>query len=218
MDTKFQSTLPVWGATVPLRPVVQLVDISIHAPRVGSDPLEDCSPRRCPHNFNPRSPCGERPELIKAIRAALEFQSTLPVWGATIVLPLAPPGPEFQSTLPVWGATSPRELCPSGNFNFNPRSPCGERPRSLCSCVGAGLFQSTLPVWGATFRTGFRPRGTGISIHAPRVGSDQARYLSHYPPGISIHAPRVGSDRPPWRPSVPPWNFNPRSPCGERRW
>ncbi len=39
------------------------------------------------------------------------------------------------------------------------------------------LFQSTLPVWGATAE-GYEVDGdTGISIHAPRVGSD----LRHRP-------------------------------------
>ena len=34
---------------------------------------------------------------------------------------------EFQSTLPVWGATlSPPGGC-KGTHYFNPRSPCGER-------------------------------------------------------------------------------------------
>ena len=34
----FQSTLPVWGATLNIRPGGQVQLISIHAPRVGSDP------------------------------------------------------------------------------------------------------------------------------------------------------------------------------------
>ena len=33
----FQSTLPVWGATLRLAVVTQMYYISIHAPRVGSD-------------------------------------------------------------------------------------------------------------------------------------------------------------------------------------
>ena len=33
----FQSTLPVWGATPDFRAIVTTVQISIHAPRVGSD-------------------------------------------------------------------------------------------------------------------------------------------------------------------------------------
>ena len=35
--TKFQSTLPVWGATTSFSASEAAVEISIHAPRVGSD-------------------------------------------------------------------------------------------------------------------------------------------------------------------------------------
>ena len=57
----FQSTLPVWGATMlPVLPAWGMARISIHAPRVGSD-----------LGF-PVSIFGSR-----------VFQSTLPVWGAT---------------------------------------------------------------------------------------------------------------------------------------
>ena len=78
-------------------------------------------------------------------------------------------------------------------------------------------FQSTLPAWGATRRREILLFPFGISIHAPRVGSDKARPASLHifmrfqstlpawgatlfrPPVIvrrliSIHAPRVGSD------------------------
>ena len=57
--------------------------------------------------------------------------------------------------------------------DFNPRSPCGERPSAAALAVGAG----------------------GISIHAPRVGSDKPGHPTRPENGrISIHAPRVGSD------------------------
>ncbi len=36
----------------------------------------------------------------------MEFQSTLPVWGATEEIILDYTKGEFQSTLPVWGATT----------------------------------------------------------------------------------------------------------------
>ncbi len=58
-------------------------------------------------------------------------------------------------------------------FNFNPRSPCGERhgfPRHPCNRV---QFQSTLPVRGATNDLSPEMRTYYISIHAPRAGSDQ---------------------------------------------
>ena len=34
---KFQSTLPVWGATARAEELAEIFAISIHAPRVGSD-------------------------------------------------------------------------------------------------------------------------------------------------------------------------------------
>ena len=124
--------------------------ISIHAPRVGSDPpFKDCH------------------------RSTVQFQSTLPVWGATPV---------------------PCSLFLQG-MDFNPRSPCGERhcllslfmtsnrisihaPRvgsdSFCPSFfySFNLFQSTLPVWGATTQHSGTDHWHKISIHAPRVGSD----------------------------------------------
>ena len=57
---RFQSTLPVWGATAYAKEQVYNIVISIHAPRVGSDNEYKA------HIFRGRT-----------------FQSTLPVWGAT---------------------------------------------------------------------------------------------------------------------------------------
>ena len=56
--------------------------ISIHAPRVGSDI-----------------------SIISHRRKEKQFQSTLPVWGATVKSGVDDIKTEFQSTLPVWGAT-----------------------------------------------------------------------------------------------------------------
>ena len=148
--------------------------------------------------------------------------------------------PEFQSTLPVWGATILAAGGSANDFYFNPRSPCGERQlitsksrpgksfQSTLPVWGATnqseavlsaliVFQSTLPVWGATKVPPIPPPERGISIHAPRVGSDSTWYILGMFPVISIHAPRVGSD---WSASLRlclAQNFNPRSPCGERR-
>ena len=124
--------------------------ISIHAPRVGSDGIVNLPPKPL-NDFNPRSPCGERHALNESLEDGKKFQSTLPVWGATIAakgrhiegeisihaprvgsdfISLSPAAlySRFQSTLPVWGAT--------GEISFPPDYNPG--------------FQSTLPVWGAT--------------------------------------------------------------------
>ena len=80
--SRFQSTLPVGGATGQRPGQQHIRRISIHAPRGGSD-------RMCPtwsyHQFG--------------------FQSTLPVGGATELIYQAKTKNGFQSTLPVGGAT-----------------------------------------------------------------------------------------------------------------
>ena len=79
----------------------------------------------------------------------------------------------FQSTLPARGATAPAGCSGGSGWYFNPRSPHGER-----------LLLPDAPAVA-----------DGISIHAPRTGSDQ---------------PQAGL----WRHTK---DFNPRSPHGERR-
>ena len=100
---------------------------------------------------------------------------------------------------------------------FNPRSPCGERHVEWDYCVPKILFQSTLPVWGATDGREYSRDEGRISIHAPRVGSDVWNSLRGNHCRISIHAPRVGSDKLAGPQIRQEQNFNPRSPCGERR-
>ena len=145
----FQSTLPVWGATAVSGTFGQLMIISIHAPRVGSD-QSSFTKRARERNFNPRSPCGERLVASRQAAKASLFQSTLPVWGATSKFDFYNPLFAFQSTLPVWGAT--------GAF-LRGRKTAGisiHAPRVGSDCiitnrdVNRVLFQSTLPVWGAT--------------------------------------------------------------------
>ena len=124
---------------------------------------------------------------------------------------------------------------------FNPRSPCGERPSSA-DCVSSfhSLFQSTLPLRGATVLARDLPGRCGISIHAPLAGSDLEQGCLTLLLPISIHAPLAGSDagceavsgaRSRFQSTLPlrgatrqyfglercDCDFNPRSPCGERR-
>ena len=56
-----------------------------------------------------------------------------------------------------------------------------------------------------------------ISIHAPLAGSDQSPSELPDAQAISIHAPLAGSDATSSKTSNTRPNFNPRSPCGERR-
>ena len=177
----FQSTLPVGGATrLPPRYSGRCT-ISIHAPRGGSDPAYVCSIADIQH-FNPRSPWGERLHHQGKNEFPYQFQSTLPVAGATLQTTLVFQLALFQSTLPVGGATICARRIFHDLFNFNPRSPWGERLTAVSPGSTSSAFQSTLPVGGATsFRKGASGRPC-ISIHAPRGGSDhglQAYTLGH---------------------------------------
>ena len=58
-------------------------------------------------------------------------------------------------------------------LDFNPRSPHGERLSCIPQLARNLKFQSTLPARGATTRRLFSIIFKGISIHAPRTGSDQ---------------------------------------------
>ena len=149
---KFQSTLPVWGATSTYPSTGESMEISIHAPRVGSDGRGE---RGLPdgYDFNPRSPCGERLVRPHSICLLQRFQSTLPVWGATGPLLTAWKHPIISIHAPRVGSDHFRRQRFRGYHDFNPRSPCGERPHID--------FHGKLDL--------------SISIHAPRVGSDADR-------------------------------------------
>ena len=101
-------------------------------------------------DFNPRSPCGERPEESKRIACSHPYFN-----------PRSPCGERL--------AISIRD---NVKHDFNPRSPCGERLISQSGLVMLVLFQSTLPVWGATEGMLAILTAKKISIHAPSVGSD----------------------------------------------
>ena len=162
----------MWGATRLCRGYGFGCVISIHAPRVGSDVVVQCgysggyyfNPRspcgerlsNCPNtyihsNFNPRSPCGERLRFVLLAIGAAIFQSTLPVWGATLLTC-------------SWRQQS---------TDFNPRSPCGERLCGGDSDGGVPVISIHAPRVGSDYCGIYALLfETPISIHAPRVGSD----------------------------------------------
>ena len=110
----FQSTRPVWGATVSAVLALLKWRVSIHAPRVGRD-REGSSLQAWSRSFNPRAPCGARPLRFKIALTTAEFQSTRPVWGATQEVFRIMFFNKFQSTRPVWGAT--KSMLSSNNTN-----------------------------------------------------------------------------------------------------
>ena len=102
---RFQSTLPLRGATGAWIRFNPLDGFQSTLPLRGATPVtvDDLAAHM---DFNPRSPYGERPALIRCATNYRRFQSTLPLRGATC------PGAPFSPP----------------TCNFNPRSPYGERP------------------------------------------------------------------------------------------
>ena len=87
-------------------------------------------------------------------------------------MPTAARRREFQSTLPVWGATNV-QVSVLGPGLISIHAPRVGSDGILTGVDdGKGGFQSTLPVWGATLVLELQERRGEISIHAPRVGSD----------------------------------------------
>ena len=147
-------------------------------------------------HFNPRSPCGERPEITSPTISPEDISIHAPRAGSDhrdrvkILI-----GGGFQSTLPVRGATG--ERCRSdelfGHFNprspcgerharirakfltlgdFNPRSPCGERQEREFDYYHLANFNPRSPCGERRILCALLPCPCVISIHAPRAGSD----------------------------------------------
>ena len=145
-------------------------------------------------DFNPRSPCGERHVTLKQPCAMRNFNPRSPCGERLTNSRTAIMWTRFQSTLPLRGATRH-----AGQRSFRCR------------------FQSTLPLRGATFCSSVRCPHQTISIHAPLAGSDGME-ASNITNDVGFQSTL------PLRGATPSENeargkayFNPRSPCGERR-
>ena len=172
-----------------------MINISIHAPRVGSDLMDDeyrkkivisIHAPRVGSDHSGRGLCdGHSGISIHAPCVGSDVGLRVIVLDRRDFNPRSPCGERHNAHRPL----------ARGYTHFNPRSPCGERRDNSSPLRAQRRFQSTLPVWGATHRSCRSGEYAAISIHAPRVGSDSA--------GVQGG---VGHD-----------DFNPRSPCGERR-
>ena len=125
--------------------------ISIHAPRAGSDDGDTVNVVEKIDDFNPRSPCGERPQsTAQTRRPQTHFNPRSPCGERRWYWWLRTPYSSFQSTLPVRGAT--RSAQRAGWYSsisiHAPRA--GSDARSASGFKRLSRFQSTLPVRGAT--------------------------------------------------------------------
>ena len=126
INTKFQPTRPLRGATAHRPRGDRRSEISTHAPLAG----RDISCTEIPASveiFQPTRPLrGATGERV-AVHAPAQFQPTRPLRGATRIFDLLILEIEFQPTRPLRGATTPQRPDFCGLSNFNPRAPCGAR-------------------------------------------------------------------------------------------
>ena len=146
-------------------------EISIHAPRTGSD-----AGATSPDNTTGR------------------FQSTLPARGATDGRRrTSAAAKDFNPRSPHGERPSfPADIMLANHFN--PRSPHGERPLpppESAQCVSISIHA---PRTGSDAKRAATRGRHAISIHAPRTGSDMMVRTHVIAQQISIHAPRTGSD------------------------
>ena len=146
----FLSTLPARGATQGALVGPGEVQISIHAPREGSDAC------RIWDWFGASSFLSTLPARGATRRCCRwwwtrRFLSTLPARGATFDIFANAGNIEFLSTLPARGATCLRQRPADRPGHFYPRSPRGERPAAADTTTHSALFLSTLPARGATY-------------------------------------------------------------------
>ena len=189
--------------------------ISIHALLAESDPQAKRSACRKISNFNPRSPCGERPALRRrgCTRGAISIHALLAeaiearviAWLADFN-PRSPCGERlaissvhmlhiaFQSTLSLRRATIDQGCGVYEIMYFNPRSPCGERRKHNDWRLIVMAFQSTLSLRRATIRRsyGLRVRGFQSTLSLRRATTGAIRSLMQML--ISIHALLAESD------------------------
>ena len=149
------------------------LSISIHAPRAGSDYLQQDAPA-APGYFNPRSPCGERLCPFRPPSGSCTISIHAPRAGSDIA-------PRSYAVIisrisihaPRAGSDSAEPSVTKRTFGISIHAPrAGSDHSYRVMRMVKLLFQSTLPVRGATNLATALGFYFNISIHAPRAGSD----------------------------------------------
>ena len=176
IETAFLSTLPVRGATIPQRQRLQRYDISIHAPREGSD-FSAGGKTGDAKNFYPRSPRGERRSRSSMRIRDSPFLSTLPARGATCpICAKITANRNISIHAPREGSDPGCPARPGRQSDFYPRSPRGERRVEEHKGEILAGFLSTLPARGATRITPCKARNAEFLSTLPARGATCKRW------------------------------------------
>ena len=116
-----------------------MTGISIHAPLAGCDAGAG-GRTRATRYFNPRTPCGVRPAPCGAPPMANPISIHAPLAGCDPPRqPWIMSRARFQSTHPLRGATGPVVQHRRVEVDFNPRTPCGVRPKTHAAPAYSGI-------------------------------------------------------------------------------
>ena len=150
-----------------------------------------------PISFNPRTPCGVRLTVCSLVESMQQFQSTHSLRSATA------------------GAV----ISVSVADGFNPRTPCGVRHHENKYSIRKRRFQSTHSLRSATvaFCVGVLFFALFQSTHSLRSATIRVE-SSVTVDKVSIHALLAECDQPPMLLKTLGLCFNPRTPCGVRRY
>ena len=140
---------PLAGCDLLPLPKNSRLRVSIHAPLAGCDGMpRDCSGD--PHRFNPRTPRGVRPRVVRDYRSAWSFQSTHPSRGATRYDRYGQARRRVSIHAPLAGCDLFTPMCSLQHASFQSTHP--SRGATETDYIDAEFveFQSTHPSRGAT--------------------------------------------------------------------
>ena len=185
--TRFQSTHSLRSATLIFIKGRESLRVSIHAllaecDLVVLDSIPACS------GFNPRTPCGVRPDINDGIPESVRFQSTHSLRSATMMFTEIK-GEEVVSIHALLAEcdSSPKSASPEDRVSihallaecdrvsdclscvlqgFNPRTPCGVRHGFAVRLMRNQMFQSTHSLRSATCAPAGNHVTNPVSIHA----------------------------------------------------
>ena len=171
----FQSTHPLRGATGILEAIPQIIAISIHAPLAGCD-VAATEATLALLNFNPRTPCGVRPEWVAILTPIItDFNPRTPCGVRRLPIEGLTEAANISIHAPLAGCDGLTTEQATETYNFNPRTPCGVRPQRWSTPSKTLTFQSTHPLRGATPVFLCDVVALVISIHAPLAGCDSRK-------------------------------------------
>ena len=125
--------------------------ISIHVPLAGNVVLGDPSTPILTGDFYPRSPCGERRVGDRYDVSGQRFLSTFPLRGTSGLETASDEASGLISIhVPLAGNVAMRPCPPTAQEYFYPRSPCGERRRTVYFAICDERFLSTFPLRGTS--------------------------------------------------------------------